>query len=148
MGRSTLKVREFIVAWLPCLIVLAIIPGIAVFKDDCSIRGEGSLVENSITNRGSVYVAGGSWSIKPAKYTYCNCKGVKNLGIEVMNLSSEQASFDMGDGSTIEVAAKSSMKHWYKVALEGSTIRIYIKKVGEGQVQSGLVLKVEREDST
>jgi hypothetical protein len=131
MGRSTLK--TFIFAWLPCLIVLGLIPVIALSGEaSCEVIGESKIVD----------LTTGDYSAEPAKFIY-SCRGTEVITTKLSNLSSSQQNFDMGDGNITTIPANSSIDYSYPINCDGQTHRIYIKKIQTGFVQSGLILKIE-----
>ena len=126
--------KTFVFAWLPCLLVIALIPIVALRGQASSMAGYGEVIS----------LIDGSYSAKPAKFVY-SLNGEETITTVLSNLSSEEASFDMGDGSIVTIAANSSIKHSYKVNCDGQVHRIYIKKIQDTYVQSGLILKIEPE---
>lgn len=83
-------------------------------------------------------------SLEPAKYEYSRYSDLETVKVKFTNLANRSYDFDMGDGNTIKLKAGESIDYEYRIKLDGSTIRIPIKKMGSGTVQSGLILKIVR----
>ena len=88
------------------------------------------------------------WSINPCKITYGYWENSARVGMTISNLSGEDCSFALGDGSIVVIIpAKTSLSYSYEVNLTGQTERIRITKLADKQsdisVQEALVLKIE-----
>jgi hypothetical protein len=87
------------------------------------------------------------WSISPCKYTYGYWENSARVSTTISNLSGEDCSFALGDGSIFTIPANGNLTQSYKMSLKGQTERVRIVKLAGSQgglsVQEALVLKIE-----
>ncbi len=87
-----------------------------------------------------------SFSISPSKYIYYDWAPSKaRVSTTICNQTSEDATFDLGDGTTTTIKGNSSLEHKYIVNLDGDIIRVKITKLSEGtgiRLQEQLILKI------
>ena len=87
------------------------------------------------------------WSINPCKITYGYWENSARVSTTISNLSGEDCSFALGDGSIFTIPANGNLTQSYKMSLKGQTERIRIVKLAGSQgglsIQEGLVLKIE-----
>jgi hypothetical protein len=89
------------------------------------------------------------WSIAPCKYTYGYWENSARVSTTISNLSGEDCSFALGDGSISMIPANGNITYSYQVPLKGQTERIRITRMvlantqGGLGVQEALVLKIE-----
>ena len=110
------------------------------------LGGLGSAQPNLQVAAGELNI-NGDWSISPCKYTYGYWENSAMVGTTISNLSGEDCSFDLGDGSTVMIPANGNLTQSYKMSLKGQTERVRIVKPAGSQgglsVQEALVLKIE-----
>ena len=127
--------------YLAPLCLFAIVAGLFF-----GLGGLGSAQPNLQVAAGELNVWGG-WSISPSKYTYGYWENSARVGTTILNLSGEDCSFDLGDGSTVMIPANGNLTQSYKMSLKGQTERVRIVKPAGSQgglsVQEALVLKIE-----
>ncbi len=70
-----------------------------------------------------------NWSINPSKYYSEYSYGMARAGTTIYNRDSEDAEFDLGDGTRVVIPAYGNLTHTYKVELQGETVRFHITKI-------------------
>ena len=110
------------------------------------LGGLGSAQPNVVVAEGRPLMAS-DWSIAPCKYTYGYWENSARVSTTISNLSGEDCSFVLGDGSIFTIPANGNLTQSYKMSLKGQTERVRIVKPAGSQgglrVQEALVLKIE-----
>lgn len=129
------KLKLFIFAILPVIIVLGLIPTIAAWKDVADARG---------------IAMQGTFSVEPAVFEY-KVSGLKRFDIILTNLSTQASQFDMGDGDIVTTPGMGSLEYSYNVLLDGSIRRLYIQRLptelstDDMKFCEGIVIRIEPE---
>lgn len=127
------KLKVFIFAILPVVLVLGIIPAIMLRPEVAEARSIATV---------------NTFEVSPSVFEY-KVSGTKRFDITLTNLSTQSAQFNMGDRQVITVAGHENIKHSYWVNLDGSTTRIYIKRLNplgstaDMQFCEGVVVRIE-----
>ncbi len=130
------RVKVFLFAILPCLLVLALVPVIAL--DKSHVKAEG-------IDFYDIESSSGSFIVEPRYYEY-EGKGWCDFPFTFTNKENKVIWIDMGNGDLLTVPALGEASYTYRLQVDGSPIKLYVTKMygAEGMmtVQIRAVLKI------